>query len=284
MTFTPQTRIGPGYITTPTFEVMSFPAGESHVKVRNDNGGKGPLTEVAVIAGCDARDLVTLRLWAELARERGATTVAHIPYLPGARADRGLPFGAGAYADLINAAGVDQVVCFDPHSPVMPALVNNLTIVDSASVIRRHVIGRADTDDRAQRYDGIIAPDDGATARARRIADAAHLPLFQAHKHRDPDTGKLSGFTCDPLPARGRFLVVDDICDGGGTFRGLAAATGLTPDRLGLFVSHGVFSGRAAGLAEHFAEIWTTDSYPPQTEIPGLRTIPLAPYLNGALQ
>jgi ribose-phosphate pyrophosphokinase len=41
-----------------------------------------------------------------------------------------------------------------------------------------------------------------------------------------------------------------------------------------------VFSGRAPQLAEHFGEIVTTDSYPAQNAVPGLRTVPLSPYLT----
>ena len=62
---------------------------------------------------------------------------------------------------------------------------------------------------------------------------------------------------------------------------GLAGATGLPKERLGLWVSHGVFSGRAPALADHFGEIVTTDSYPAQTDVPGLRTtVPLTPFLT----
>ena len=277
------TRIGPGYTTTPTFETMTFPAGEPHLKVVNNNRDKGPLTEVASLTGCDAADLVMLAMWADACRQRGSRTVVSMPYLPGARADRGLPFGAAVYARLINTMELDRVVCFDPHSPVMPSLINNLVIVDSVALVRHEVVGHADSDSRAQRYDGIIAPDAGAVDRAQRVADAAHLPLYRALKHRNPDTGKLSGFSCEPLPSTGRFLVVDDICDGGGTFVGLAESTGLPRERLGLWVSHGVFSGRAPRLSEHFSEIWTTDSYPAKNPPAGLITVPLARYLNGAL-
>lgn len=263
MTVTLETRMGSGLIARPTFEYLRFPAGEAHVKVVNENNGNGLLTEIARIHGADGNDLFTLAMWAEAARQRGAKTVLHVPYLPGARQDRGLPFGAKVYADFLNSLELDQVVCFDPHSPVMPGLLNNLTVIDSTALIRHHIVGRADSDERAQRYQGIIAPDKGAVERAGRVADACHLPLYHAEKHRDSNTGQLSRFTCEILPDTGRFLVVDDICDGGGTFMGLAEATGLPKQRLGLYVSHGVFSGNAYLLHNHFDEIITTDSYTP---------------------
>jgi ribose-phosphate pyrophosphokinase len=278
------TRIGPGFTTTPTFEAMRFPAGESHIKVVNENDGKGTLTEVARLYGADGNDLFALGMWADAAYRRGADTVLLLPYLPGARADHEdfVPRGASVYAEFINSLSVDRVVCFDPHSPAMPSMLRNVVVVDPTRLVRRHIVGHADRGG-PQRYDGIIAPDKGAVDRAAKVAAATHLPLYRAEKRRDPDTGKLSGFTCEPLPDYGRFLIVDDICDGGGTFMGLAEATGLPRERLGLYVSHGVFSGGAPhNLRTHYGEVWTTDSYP-SPHFPGddLNVIPLASTLNG---
>lgn len=268
-----------GNQTTPTFSTMRFPAGEAHVKVANDTAEPGGLTEIATLRGTSGDDLIMLGMWADAVRQRGSRSVALVPYLPGARQDRGLPFGAKVYADLLNGFHLDQVIAFDPHSPVIVGLVDNLTVVTSEQVVRDAVVG-APEHDGSDPYTGIIAPDKGAVPRATAVAEACGLPLYRAEKHRNPDTGKLDGFTCEPLPDTGRFLVVDDICDGGGTFMGLAGSTGLPEERLGLWVSHGVFSGRAAQLADHFGEIVTTDSYPAQNAIDGLRTIALTPYLT----
>lgn len=284
-----ETRIGPGpertaYGTTPTFEMMHFPAGEAHVKVINENAGKGQLTEIAYVTTPTADDLVMLGMWANAAWQRSSKTVAVMPYLPGARQDRGNPFGADVYSRLINSLALDQVIAMDVHSEVMEGLVGNLTTVSPAHLIRHSIVGRADRD-FPQSYDAIIAPDEGAAARAKRVADICHLPLVQAYKHRDESTGKLSGFTCDPVDLSKRYLIVDDICDGGGTFMGLANATGLDRDHLDLFVTHGVFSGKAAEiLPEAFGKVYTTDSYKPQTDLPNLTIIPATPYLIGAIK
>jgi ribose-phosphate pyrophosphokinase len=271
------TRDSRGTQTTPTFSTMRFPAGEAHVKVADDHTDAADLTEIATLRGASGDDLMMLGMWADAVRQRGSKSVALVPYLPGARQDRGIPFGAKVYADVLNGFGIDQVIAFDPHSPVIVGLIEHLTVVTSERVVRDAVVGAPGTD---QRYQGIIAPDKGAVPRATAVAEACDLPVYKAEKHRNPDTGKLDGFSCEPLPDTGRFLVVDDICDGGGTFMGLAGSTGLRKDRLGLWVSHGVFSGRATALAEHFGEIVTTDSYPAQSEVPGLVTVPLTPFLT----
>lgn len=283
------TIVGAGFAAEPTFEAMRFPAGEAHVKVANEHAGSGKVTEVARLCRADANDLLTLAMWADACHQRGALTIAQIPYLPGARQDRGLPFGAKVYADLINGMHIDRIVAVDVHSPVMEHMIERLGVVNAARIVRKHVVGRPDSDEHAQRFQGIIAPDKGAYARAKHVADICALPLYQAEKHRDSNTGKLSGFTCQELPDEGNFLLVDDICDGGGTFIGLAEATGLPYDRLGLFVTHGVFSEGAYRLRGYYDHIWMTDSFAPSeaatwlADAGLLTTIPLAPYLNGAL-
>ena len=246
-------RVSPGFTVRSAATAMTFPAGEVHIKT-DAVQGETPL--YLYLTGADANEYMSAAMWIDYAHQGGHKVSALLPYLPGARQDRGNPFGARVYANLINAMNADEVVCFDPHSPVMPAMINNLRVVGVEQVIAGAV------KKTRPGYAGVICPDEGAKARTAVTAEALGLPLFHATKHRDFTTGRLSGFTCEELPTEGRFLVVDDICDGGGTFMGLAAATGLDSDRLDLWVSHGVFSGNASRLREAYGTIYTTDSHP----------------------
>lgn len=271
----PYATVPAGFTVYADATFMQFPAGEHHFTQGPAATDQTP-THI-MITGTDANDYIKAALWIDHAHQGGHKVTAHIPYLPAARADRGEPFGALVYASLINSMNADQVICFDPHSPVMPRLVNNLTVIDSAPVIA----AAATTYDR--QYVGVIAPDAGAVHRAQLAASTLGVPLYKATKVRDFATGKLHGFECETLPATGRLLVVDDICDGGGTFRGLATATNLPAERLDLWVSHGVFSGRAADLGQSFGRIFTTDSHPGHTNPDVNATIiPLAATLIAA--
>lgn len=262
-----------GFIAPSAIEPFKFPGGEWHLRLP----AASETPAYARVTGCAADDLVLLGLWADSAHQAGHRAIAHIPYLPAARADRGTPFGAKVYANMINAAGLDEVVVFDPHSPVAPGLVQNVRIVYSAEVLAEVLREAGETDS----YSAVLAPDKGAVERASKAADALGLPLFTATKTRDFDTGKLTSFEVPQLPRSGRILVVDDICDGGGTFRGLATAAGIGRDRLGLWVSHGIFSGAAGELTEHFAQIFTTDSHPGARRADvGAHVTELAPYLE----
>lgn len=263
MSVTYRTEFGPGFVAEPMFEGMYFPAGEAHVKLTGKERKEvGELTQYARVNSADGNDLFELAMWADACLGRGEKTVLEIPYLPGARADHKeeMVFGARVYADFLNTFHVDRIICFDPHSMVMPSMLHNWVAIPSTRLVRQYVVGHADYGMQMQKYQGIIAPDKGAVDRASQVAKACHLPIYYAEKHRNKDTGKLTDFTCEPLPDEGKFLVVDDICDGGGTFMGLATVTGLPMERLGLYVSHGVFSGNAHNLMAYYHEVWTTDS------------------------
>lgn len=265
-----------GYITPANTAPFQFPGGEWHLKIAEDE------TPWAVrMNGASMDDLALAGMVADWGKETNSPVTLVLPYLPAARADRGVPFGGRVYANLINALGFAQVIVFDPHSEVVPGLINNLTILDAATVIK-HALFQNSTIS----YAGIICPDQGAVARTQLVADALGLPAIQARKHRDFETGKLSGFTADPVPDKdGIYLVVDDICDGGGTFMGLAEAVGLPKNQLHLWISHGVFSKRAPQLTEAYDRIITTDSHPGHTNPDVNATIvTLQPYLFGEVK
>lgn len=247
----------------PPDRFMRFPAGEAHVVE-----GSYPFEiekGFVLIQGADANDYLSAAMWIDLMHQRGAKVAALVPYLPGARQDRGRPFGAQVYANLINSLGADQVITVDPHSSVMPELVDNLTVIRAWRVVQVALGTSVVSDTVASGYVGVICPDEGAYERTEQVGHALQLPVYHATKKRDFATGKLSGFACEKLPEEGRLLVVDDICDGGGTFLGLAEATGLGPDRLDLWVTHGIFSGdrtASVALSDAFGDVFTTDSHP----------------------
>lgn len=250
-------------------KTLQFPAGEQHIQWADEPPVSSMATDVhlAYMQGASSDDLVSLAMWAQATRG-GGERVLLLPYLPGARQDRGRPLGAKVYADLINSFELSKVICFDPHSDVMPALLNRCVTVGIEQLPYW-------TSERVAKYVGVIAPDAGARKRAEAVAGVLGVPVYQALKHRDFATGKLSGFTCEELPEIGQLLLVDDICDGGGTFVGLAdgpfkpsidATSGQW--RFDLWVSHGVFSKGVGELTAKYRRILTTDSHPGSRMLP----------------
>lgn len=185
------------------------------------------------------------------------TVKVFLPYFPGARQDRsdGRSPLTKYIMEMLLCRADFQVNTFDLHSVTSYDIARNWMPSDLG--LLQHI----DPD----KYEGIIAPDAGAGARAKDFASALHLPVFTAEKTRDFATGRVTGYKLPELPLRpdgdaGHFLVVDDICDGGATFNMLADAAPEGVD-LDLWVSHGIFSKGVNALSEKYETIYTTDSW-----------------------
>lgn len=189
-----------------------------------------------------------------------------VPYLPGARQDRmneagDFLFAAKSIAEEINMRRFLNVICFDPHSEVMPALINNCRVIH---------VDEANIEFGIKCYDGVIAPDAGAAKRAEAIARTLKTPVYNAWKTRDVASGnsKITGFGIEDISGVQKLLIVDDICDGGGTFIGLAkhikSMTQSYEIELDLYVSHGLFTKGITALEELFETIVTTDTVQPR--------------------
>jgi len=286
LTLTFRTKTTQGWTIDSPLNAFTFPGGEAHITGTDDKYIAE--YQIADLRGADSHELFQLAMWADACKRRYEKTVLILPYLPGARADRGIPLGARVYADFIGGLHLDQIITLDPHSWTMPNALRfgpvpgYLSIFPVSRIIKRELGDRGDVYNHP--YVGVIAPDKGAVDRAQAAAKALHVPLFKAEKHRDFETGKLSGFTCEELPETGKLLLVDDICDGGGTFIGLAEATGLTDERLDLWVTHGIFSQGLSTLRSYYGHIYTTDSW--GTRLPStdyFTVIPVLPYLTGEI-
>jgi ribose-phosphate pyrophosphokinase len=181
-----------------------------------------------------------------------------LPFVPGARQDRlndegDALFTLKSVAKMINERSFASVTVVDPHSYVTPALIDRCIVIPAVDCIQSYT----------RRIAGVVSPDAGAEKRASSIAKFFHVPLFHAWKSRDIETGAITGFGVEESISelRGkRVLVADDICDGGGTFVGLADqldAHGVAAD---LYVTHGLFTQGTARLKSRFRHVWTTDS------------------------
>lgn len=247
--------------------IFTFPGGEVHVSFPDDHdlnvhedARHYDFAIVAKITSSD--DLIAALVLNDYLRRKGAFSVSLIcPYLPAARQDRGAPLSAKVYADLINSAGFDRVVGLDPHSDVMPALINKYRSADVVT-LWEDVFKLYKSEDTV-----LVIPDQGAGKRVEAVAARYGFRTVQGFKHRDFATGKLSGFSVEPFPEGTKnAVIVDDICDGGGTFIGLALVineqTACRLENLALLVTHGIFSKGTKDLRRYFNKIITSDSLP----------------------
>lgn len=265
--------------------VWRYPGGEVGVRALQQ---PAPARLLARVHGSD--DLLALLMF--LAAVRGQVQHVCIPYLPYARQDRvavpGDPIAIEVLAELLATTGVRSFATVDAHSPAAVAAFAkvgaSLTNVPMAPWLARHLMPLLV---RADQPVWFVAPDKGARIRTAAAAAAVTRPdrpigVVHCEKVRDPQTGKLQGFRVaddsprqlgtDPL-----VVVVDDICDGGGTFLGVAGAlrTHYGPVPLHLWTSHGIHSKGLDELATTFTTIGCTDSFRSGRSHPSLRLVAL---------
>ncbi len=267
------------------FERFTFPDGQPHLRIGPENvpDGLNSCRIITRIANTD--DLLVTLLAQQTLNALGVERIQlAISYLLGARMDRvmttGEPFTLKVIANIINMAGFHRVSVFDPHSGVSTALLDRSYVIDNIRFA-----------DDAIRYDRqqhpidawcLVSPDAGALKKVHDLAQAIGAGhVVECLKSRDVKTGKLSGFKVfdDDLAGKTCYIT-DDICDGGGTFTGIAGELKMhNAGRIVLIVSHGIFS-KGFSLAGIDA-VFTTDSFRTPDRVPDHVTVlPVMAYLT----
>lgn len=253
------------YVDLTKLSTVNFPSGEFLVRL-DYNGRREGITFSdyfeyhRIVNRSTTLDFMKLGMVVDCIRNVFPGDPIHLDlsYIPFARQDRRTrndeSLSIKVFADILNKFKLDKVRVYDPHSDVSAALINNVEIVEQhvfAKMVAQYIKG----------IDTIVAPDAGAAKKAMRLAKELNLPLCQATKVRDTETGKLSGFRL--LDPNGKScLIVDDICDGGGTFICLSKLLREAgAESIYLYVTHGLFTNGIDCVAEHFDRIFTSDSF-----------------------
>ena len=226
--------------------VERFPDGELHVVLGRSQRGEHVFIVQPTGPPVDEH-LVELVMLADACRRAGAARVtAVVPYFGYARQDRrsspGEAIGAKVVADLIEAAGIDQLVVVDPHSAALETMfdipVETLSAVPLLTAALRPLVGEGAV---------VVAPDLGAVKLAERYAAGLDLPVAIVRKTR------VSGEEVRAVDVVGdvrdrQALIVDDMITTAGTVEAAAQALLDRACRPELIVAatHGLFVGPAA--------------------------------------
>jgi len=242
------------------FESFTFYGGEPHIKIDNHFDITQPITITHRLNSFN--DVGLLCLAVDALQRMGVKNInLFIPYFPAARQDRimvkGEPLSVKVYSNIINSLDLNKVTVFDPHSEVTSALLTHCTVISNHFFIKQ-VVEKIGTDLK------LISPDGGALKKIYKVSEyLGGIEVVECSKSRDVKTGKLSGFKVytEDLQKM-NCLIVDDICDGGGTFIGLAEELKKkNASDLYLAVSHGIFNKGFDELTNYFKKIFTTDSF-----------------------
>ena len=241
------------------FEMFTFNGGEPHIRILEDLAAVNALTVTTRIKSFE--DFGFLLLANDALQNMGISEIHLIlPYFPGARQDRvavkGEALTVKVFSQMVNTCGFASVTILDPHSDVTCALLERVRVMTNESFVKSCLKGLEDY------Y--LVSPDVGAVKKIVHLSKS--LPckdIIICNKKRDLKTGKLSGFEVFKDDLRGKCCVlVDDICDGGGTFIGLAKELKRKgAGDLILIVTHGIFSRGSSELREYFSKIYCTDAF-----------------------
>lgn len=171
-------------------------------------------------------------------------TTLRMPYLPYARQDKPISndttFALIPFAKLLNSLDFVDVIINDPHSFVAEDLIDSTTIFYNQNKVH---VAMTNTDS-----DLICYPDHGAFSKYSSMYPYHYI---RGEKVRDQKTGYILQYKVIGSAQGKKVLIVDDICDGGMTFKILARDLLQSGAKeVNLFVSHGIFSKGIKTLKE----------------------------------
>jgi ribose-phosphate pyrophosphokinase len=191
-----------------------------------------------------------------------------IPYLMGARSDRLQTVGHSVDLEVVahiltnmDAPRFSQITVFDVHSDEAYGHIPHLRVIPPKFLVASY------------RMDAplLVVPDKGAM---RKIADTCTwcpniMDYITCDKNRNVVTGEITLKVNNPQDARGRnCVIVDDICDGGGTFIEIAKQIRpYGPKTVTLIVSHGIFSKGLSPFVGKIDRIITSNSFADRVDV-----------------
>ena len=264
------------------YKSMLFPDGQPHIKFDvasiEQLNKQAPLRILARIT--NPNDLVMVLLAKNTLDYMEFEHIElHVSYLLAARMDRvmleGEPFSLKVVAGIINMAQFKKVKIFDPHSEVSTALIERSYAIanhDFVKEVLAHYFSKY-----AETPYCLVSPDAGALKKIHKLAQYLRVDnVVECMKERDLKTGALTNFktTTENLDDTTCFII-DDICDGGGTFAGTAKMLKEKgASKVVLVVSHGIFSKGTS--IEFVDDIYTSDSF---KQVDGVNCLSITKYL-----
>lgn len=259
-----------------TAEFIKFPGGEVNVRLDtnelNDYAYGDPYAKgfefpegfsVKIIARIwDSDGIMKLLMTTDAIRRWNPHVPIYLllPYVPYARQDRvcnpGEALAARVMCELINSQNYSTVEIWDPHSDVVPALLNNVKIVEQCELLSKLAPSQDLTTATL-----LISPDAGALKKvnkaSRHVLAPWGLEVIRADKTRNTSTGELGDTKIYGVVKGKQCLIVDDICDGGYTFTLLAKELkAKEASRIALYVTHGIFSKGVDALDDSIDAIY----------------------------
>ncbi|MFZ9214202.1 MAG: ribose-phosphate pyrophosphokinase [Sediminibacterium sp.] len=223
-------------------------------------------------------NLMEMLLMIDAAKRASAyKIIAVLPYYGYARQDRKdkprVAIGAKLIATLLEAAGANRVITMDLHAAQIQGCFEvPVDHLDSSAIFIPYI-----NDLKLQNL-AFAAPDVGSTNRVREIASYFNAEMVICDKHRKRANEIASMVVIGDVTGKD-IILVDDICDTGGT---LAKAAGLLKEKgarsVRAMITHPVLSGNAYANIENsvLEELVVCDTIPLKQESSKIKVISVA--------
>jgi ribose-phosphate pyrophosphokinase len=197
-----------------------------------------------------------------------------MPYFGYARQDRKdrprVAIGSKLVANMLVAAGADRIITMDLHAPQIQGYFDiPVDHLDSSAVFIPYI------ENLALKNLTFAAPDVGATNRIREIASYFEAEMVICDKHRKRANEIASMVVIGDVTDRD-VVIIDDICDTGGT---LAKSAALLKEKgarsVRALITHPVLSGKAYENIENsvLEELVVCDTIPMKHESKKIKVI-----------
>jgi ribose-phosphate pyrophosphokinase len=269
--------VNPEDVLSCGYEISKFPDGQQSIRIIERNYDtflslRDHTNSITIKSRLNTfQDLELIICANQALKEIGVKSVKlYIPYCIGGRSDRKFQDGGVNYiktviAPILNLQNFDEVIIMDPHSDVLEACINNFVKYNNFYVTKM-ALSDIDNKDGAQNRICLVSPDAGAYKKIYDVATWFGIKeIITASKVRDVSTGKILRTEVPSIEKYNddiKYVIVDDICDGGRTFIELAKVIKeQKPNaKIYLVVTHGIFSSGFDFLVQHLDGIYCTNS------------------------
>ncbi len=225
-----------------------------------------------------AENLMELLLMIDAAKRASAyKVIAVLPYYGYARQDRKdrprVAIGSKLVANMLVAAGADRIVTMDLHAPQIQGYFDiPVDHLDSHAVFIPYI------EDLNLENLTFAAPDVGATNRIREIASYFNVEMVICDKHRKR-ANEIASMTLIGDVEGQDVVIIDDICDTGGTLAKCAELIRQKGARsVRAMITHPILSGNAYENIENsvMEELVVCDTIPLKRPSPKIKVISVA--------
>ncbi|MBO5004963.1 MAG: hypothetical protein J6D03_06970 [Clostridia bacterium] len=250
------------------WHIINFPDGEVSIEIDDEIDHKIDYIDIYVRI-TSAEKLFILMQVCDILKRHGIEYNIMITYLMSMRMDRVMswnrPFSLKVVADMIKLCEAHNVYVLEPHSNRTITELGGLTMINPMTEIQNNAVN----DVLSNTNHVVIFPDAGAKERYTNMnVDNNRIILFD--KKRDIETGKILSLEPKKKEISDSWIkivsditVIDDLCDGGGTFVGIAKyIRTLNPTcKLQILLTHAVNPDGIKNLYEYYDNITITNSY-----------------------